>query len=147
MISVAFVFFRVRTANVFLGDLSLDGVALSFRSVEPCTKPMGKMELLGVGISFARVSFAEFAFVPLAGAFPEAYALGAFARVTVLCEHVIVGDLRCVLPGVVVSFVILDAATSNPGVTDGATSAAVFTSGPFACDFEILMLHSHAFAA
>ena len=84
MISLAFVFFLVRSATVLLGELSLDCDALSFRSVEADAKGRGTMELIGVGVAFARVPFAELAFATLADTFAELEVLKAFAELTVV---------------------------------------------------------------
>ena len=42
------------------------------------------MKLVGVGVSFARVPFAELAFATLAGTFAELEVLNAFAELTVV---------------------------------------------------------------
>ena len=69
MISLAFVFFLVRSATVLLGELSLDCDALSFRSVEPDANGRGIKELIGVGVAFARVPFAAQAYATLGGGY------------------------------------------------------------------------------
>ena len=66
MISFAFVFFLVRSTTILPGDLSLDCDTVTFRTVEPDANGRGKMELVGVGVAFARVPFAALAFTILA---------------------------------------------------------------------------------
>ena len=105
------------------------------------------MKLVGVGVAFARVPFAELAFATLAGTFAELEVLKAFAELTVFCEPVVGGELRGVLPGVVVGFVLLDAATNNPGVTEGNTCVAFFPYEPFACGFVAVLLLPDDFAS
>ena len=84
MISHAFVFFLLRSATVLLGELSLDCDALSFRNVEADAKGRGTMELVGVGVAFARVPFPELAFATLGATFAELEVLKAFADLTVV---------------------------------------------------------------
>ena len=115
-----------------LGELSLDCDELSFSSAEGDAKARGTIELVGVGVAFAPVPFADLAIPTLGDAFAEAFALGAIAVLTMLCELVFVGMIRGVLPCVVVGFAVLCAATSHPGVTEGPTCVAVFPSEPFA---------------
>ena len=98
------------------------------------------MKLVGVGVAFARVPFAEFAFATFEGTFAELEVLKAFAVLTVFCEPFVTGELRGVLPGVVVGFVLLEAATNNPAVTEGNACVAVFPSEPFACGFVAVLL-------
>ena len=104
MISLAFVFFLVRSGTVLLGELSLDCDALSFRSVEPHAKGRGTMKLVGVGIAFARVPFDELAFATLGGTFAETDVLEVFVEVRIVCGAVVVGLARCVLPVEMVGF-------------------------------------------
>ena len=66
---------------------------------------------------------------------------------SVHCETVDVGKIRGVLPGVVVGFVVLDAATNNSGVTEGVTSVAVFHVGLFAGVCVVVVLLPGTFAA
>ena len=84
MISLAFVFFLVRSETVLLGELSLDCDALRFRSVEPDAKGRDTMKLVGVGVAFARVPFAELAFATFGATFAELEVLKAFAELTVI---------------------------------------------------------------
>ena len=132
MNSLVFVFFLPRSATVLLGELWLDCDALSFRSAEADAKGRGTKELVGIGVAFATVPFAELAFATLGDAFAETSALEALAVLTVLCEPVVVGELRGVLPSIVVGYAVRGAATSNSGVTEGPTCGAVFLSEPFA---------------
>ena len=80
MISLAFVFFLVPSSTVLLGEQSRDYYTLSFRIVEPDAKGRGTIELVGVGIAFATVSFADLAFDTLGDAFAVACALEALAN-------------------------------------------------------------------
>ena len=105
------------------------------------------MELIGLGIAFARVPFAELAFTTLGGTFAELEILEVFAKLTVGFEVALGGELRDILPGVVVGFVVLKAATNNSAVTEGVTSVAVFHVGLFAGVCVVVVLLPGTFAA
>ena len=155
MRAFAFVFFLVRSATALLGELSLDCDPLGFRSVEPdakgrCTIPLVDIAFARVPfakLAFAKVPFAKLAFPTLGDPFAEIRIFEAFAMLSVRCETVDVGKLRGVLPGVVVGFVVLDAATNNSGVTEGVTSVAVFPAGLFAGVCVVVVLLPGTFAA
>ena len=111
-----------------IGKLALDFDALSIRNAEPHAEGMGTLPLLGVGVAFAKVPFADVAITTLGGAFAEALALGHYAVLTVFSRKIVVGELRGVLPGVVVGYVTPGAADNNAIVSPGASCLAVFPS-------------------
>ena len=147
MNSLAFVLLVLLSDTAGLGELSLVWDSLSFQSAELEAKGSGTIELLGIGVAFAMVPIAEIVFATLADRCTEACALLAFAELTVVCGAVVVAELRGVLPGVVACFVLLDAATNIPAVTQCATSVAVFHCGPFAWGFENVLLLTDPFVA
>ena len=143
----AFVIFLVRSATALLGELSLDCDALGFRSVEQDANGRGTMEFIGLGVAFARVPFAELAFTTLGGTFGELEALGAFAERTAVRGTIVVVLIRGVLTGVVVGFLVLKAATNNPGVRESVNSVALLPVGPFAGVCVVVVLLPGTFTA
>ena len=85
LISLAFVFLLVRSPTPLIGELSLDSGALGFRSVEPDAKGRGTATLVGLGVAFTVVPFAELPFATLGVSFAEVQVLDAFAKLTLGC--------------------------------------------------------------
>ena len=72
--------------------------------------------------------FAELAFATFAGTFAEIEVHNAFTELTIVRGTFVLGLVRGVIPGVMVGFLLLDAATNNPGVTDGTICVPDFPS-------------------
>ena len=65
---------------------------------------------------------------------------------TVVCGPVVVGELRGVLPGVVVGFAKLGVATNNQVFTEGATCVVGFPVRLIAWVFEVIVQFPGVFA-
>ena len=71
---------------------------------------------------------------------------GEFVELAVVFVAVGAELLRGVVTGVLIVFVTVEAASSNPVATDGAAFVAYFPSAPFACCFDVVELLADAFA-
>ena len=97
VISLEFVFFRVRSETDFPGELSLVVDSLSWRSFDVADKGRGTTVLLDGGIAFILVPEVEVSFATPGLAFAELEVV-PFAEVLTVIELVTEGEVRQTFP-------------------------------------------------